>query len=188
MSEHVFDVIIVGGGMAGATAAMFLQRGGLKTVVFDKHESRLVDVSLVNNYPGFPNGVPGTELLALSRKQAERFGATVKDESAAELKVNADGSFNARSEAGATYRAPRVLIASNKNTKAATDLGLTLTGFKGKFIHHDGKGRTPVKNAYVCGRITEIPSQAVIAAGDGAAVAITMIQDLRGEYYIDHDE
>ena len=188
MSEQVFDVLIVGGGMAGTTAAMFLQRGGLKTVVFDKRESRLVDVSRVNNYPGFPEGLPGTELLALSRKQAERFGAVVKDERAEELKVLADGSFAARGESGTTFRAPRVLIASNKNTKAATDLGLTLTGFKGKFIHHDGKGRTPLKNAYVCGRITEIPSQAVIAAGDGAAVAITMITDLRGEYYIDHDD
>src|SRR5258705_6308839 len=147
MSEQAFDVLIVGGGMAGTTAAMFLQRGGLKTIVFDKHESRLADVSRVYNYPGVPEGLPGPELLALSRKQAERFRAVVKDERAEELKIHADGSFTARGESGATYRAPRVLVASNKNTKAATDLGLTLTGFKGKFIHHDGKGRTPVKNA-----------------------------------------
>jgi thioredoxin reductase (NADPH) len=188
MSEHAFEVLIVGGGMAGLSAAVFLQRAGLKTVVFDTFESRLTEVSLVNNYLGFPDGVPGAELLKLGRKQAARFGATVKDDRVEELKVQADGSFLARDSAGETYRAARVLIASNKNVKAATDLGLALTGFKGKFIHHDGKGRTPVKNAYVCGRITEIPSQAVIAAGDGAAVAITMITDLKGEYYVDHDE
>lgn len=174
--------------MAGMSAALFLQRAGLKTAVFDTKKSRLMDVSRVNNYPGFPEGLPGAELLALARKHAEHFGATVVDGQADELKVEADGAFTVRSGADAVYRAPRVLVASNKDTKAATDLGLTLAGFKGKFIHHDGKGRTPVTNAYVCGRITEIPSQAVIAAGDGAAVAITMIQDLRGEYYIDHDE
>jgi thioredoxin reductase len=187
MSEHTFDVLIVGGGMAGMSAALFLQRSGLKTAVFDARKSRLMDVSRVHNYPGFPDGLPGPELLALARRHAERFGATVIDGQADPLQVQPDGSFTAVC-AGAVYGAPRVLVASNKDTKAATDLGLTLAGFKGKFIHHDGKGRTPVKNAYVCGRITEIPSQAVIAAGDGAAVAITMIQDLRGEYYIDHDD
>jgi thioredoxin reductase len=188
MGEHTFDVLIVGGGMAGMSAAVFLQRAGLKTVAFDTRKSRLMDVSRVNNYPGFPEGLPGPELLALARKHAERFGALVKDERLEALKVEADGTFSAASQSGERYRAPRLLIASNKDTAAATDLGLALAGFKGKFIHHDGKGRTPVKNAYVCGRITEIPSQAVIAAGDGASVAITMIQDLRGEYYIDHDE
>jgi thioredoxin reductase len=187
MSEQRFDVLIVGGGMAGMSAALFLQRAGLKAAVFDTKKSRLMDVSRVHNYPGFPEGLPGPELLALARRHAERFGAQVVEAFAEELKVQPDGTFAARA-GGTLYLAPRVLIASNKDTKAATDLGLALTGFKGKFIHHDGKGRTPVKNAYVCGRITEIPSQAVIAAGDGAAVAITMIQDLRGGYYIDHDE
>jgi thioredoxin reductase (NADPH) len=188
MDQEEHDVIVVGGGMAGLSAAVFLQRGGLETIVFDKLESRLASVSRVSNYLGFPEGLPGAELLALGRRQAIRWGATVKDERVEELKVQEDGSFYARDSSGQTYCAVRVLIASNKNVKAATDLGLQLTGFKGKFIHHDGKGRTPVKNAYVCGRITEIPSQAVIAAGDGAAVAITMIADLRGEYYIDHDD
>jgi thioredoxin reductase len=188
MGEAEYDVVIVGGGMAGLSAAVFLQRAGLKTVVFDDRRSRLEQVSRVNNYLGFPEGLPGAQLLELARKHAAHCGAAVRHELVEEVRVAPDGTFLARAQGGALHAAPRLLIASNKNVKAATDLGLPLTGFKGKFIHHDGKGRTPIKNAYVCGRITEIPSQAVIAAGDGAAVAITMITDLKGEYYIDHDE
>ncbi len=188
MGEHDFDVLIVGGGLSGLSAAIFTSRAALRTVVFDKGESTIADVSRVNNYLGFPEGIPGADLVDRGRAQAERFGASVKAERVEDLRLEPDGTFVARTESGEQYRAPRVIIASNKNTKAATDLGLQLAGFKAKFIHHDGQGRTPVKNAYVCGRITEHPSQASISVGDGAAVAITLIRDKRGEYYIDHDD
>ncbi len=188
MSEHDFDVLIVGGGLSGLSAAIFTSRAGLKTAVFDRGESTIAKVSVVNNYLGFPDGVPGAELIERGRTQARRFGATLKMERAEELRREPDGSFAVRTETGEQYRAPRVIIASNKNVKAATDLGLTLGGFKGRFIHHDGKGRTPVKNAYVCGRITELPSQSSISVGDGAAAAITLISDWKGEYYVDHDD
>lgn len=188
MSEHDFDVLIVGGGLSGLSAAIFTSRAGLRTVVFDKSESTIAKVSMVNNYLGFPEGIPGAELIERGRKQAQRFGATIKLERVEELRREPDGTFVARSESGEQYRGPRVIIGSNKNVKAAADLGLELTGFKGRFIHHDGKGRTPVKNAYVCGRITEAPSQSTISVGDGAATAITLISDLRGEYYVDHDD
>jgi thioredoxin reductase len=188
MTEYDFDVLIVGGGLSGLSAAIFTSRAGLKTVVFDKGESTIAKVSRVQNYLGFPDGIPGTELIERGRKQAERFGAVLKAERVTKLTRLEDGAFQATTESAAQYRAPRVIVASNKNTQAAADLGLELTGFKGKFIHHDGKGRTPVPHAYVCGRITEIPSQSSISVGDGAAVAIALIQDVRGEYYIDHDE
>lgn len=188
MGEHDFDVLIVGGGLSGLSASIFTARAGLKTAVFDKGESTIAKVALVNNYLGFPEGIPGAELVERGRKQAGRFGVVLKDERVEELRREPDGSFAARTENGEQYRAPRVIIASNKNVKAATDLGLELTGFKSRFIRHDGKGRLPVKNAYVCGRITELPSQSSISVGDGAAAAIALISDWKGEYYVDHDD
>ena len=142
---------------------------------------------MVNNYLGFPEGIPGAELVARGRAQAARFGARLSTERVEELRADA-GGFTVRTESGEQFHAPRVIIASNKNVKAATDLGLKLEGFKNRFIHHDGGGRTPVKNVYVCGRITEVPSQSSIAVGDGAAAALTLISDLKGEYYVDHDD
>jgi len=188
MGEHDFDVLVVGGGLSGLSAAIFTSRAGLKTVVFDKGESTIATVSVVNNYLGFPEGIAGSELIERGRRQAERFGATLKMERVEELRRAHDETFVVRTETGEQYRAPRVIIASNKNTKAGTDLGLELTGFKARFIRHDGKGRTPVKNAYVCGRITELASQSSISVGDGASTAITLISDWKGEYYVDHDD
>jgi thioredoxin reductase (NADPH) len=188
MTASAFDLLIVGGGLSGLSAAIFTCRAGLKTVVFDKGESTIATVARVNNYLGFPEGIPGAELIERGRKQAQRFGAVVKMERVEHVRRLDDGSFEAETEAGAQYAAPRIMIASNKNTQAAADLGLPLGGFKGRFIHHDGRGRTSIKNAYVCGRITEIPSQSAISVGDGAAAALTLIQDLRGEYYVDHDD
>src|SRR6267143_3262501 len=121
MTAHSFDVLIVGGGLSGLSSAIFTCRAGLKTVVFDKGESTIADVSRVNNYLGFPEGIPGEELIARGRKQAERFGAVLKMVRVETVKRLEDGSFEAATEGGEEYRAPRVIIASNKNTKVATD-------------------------------------------------------------------
>lgn len=187
MPEPTVDIVIVGGGLAGLSAAIFLARADLKTVVFDAGASTIRPISTVNNYLGFPEGIPGEELLARARKQAERFGATIHQERAEAVTTGDDGTFAVRSPSGELV-ARVLLIASNKDTAVAKGLGLPLGGRKGRFLTHDGAGRSRVKNVYVCGRITEHPSQAAISVGNGALVALTIIQDLRGEYYVDHDD
>jgi thioredoxin reductase (NADPH) len=69
----------------------------------------------------------------------------------------------------------------------AQALGLELGGFGAKFVAADASGATPIDRVYAAGRITGQPSQAIISAGDGARVAIALIQRIRGEYYVDHD-
>ena len=71
------DVIIIGGGPAGATAALYTARAGLKTVVIDKgvKAGALGITSKIANYPGIPNPVSGAELVETMRRQAESFGA-----------------------------------------------------------------------------------------------------------------
>jgi thioredoxin reductase len=187
MAEPGHDVVVVGGGLSGLSAAIFLARAKLRTVVFDTGASTIMPISLVNNYLGFPEGIPGSELLERGRKQARRFGAEVHMEQVVHVRAVEGGPFEVRT-ATRDYRAHTLLIASNKNTQVATELGLILGGRKNRFIAHDGAGRTSLPHVYVCGRITEHPSQAVISVGNGAAAALTIIQDLRGEYYVDHDD
>jgi thioredoxin reductase (NADPH) len=180
-----FDTVIVGGGMAGLSAAVFLGRAGVRSCLLDAGESSLRRVERVNNYIGFPDGVGGTKLLELGREQALRFGAGVNEDSVTSITVETPG-FVVRTGTQ-SFGCRFVILASNKRTDLATGLGLTLGGHGGRFVSVDEDGRTAVPGCFAAGRITGKPSQAVIAAGDGARVAIAIIEQIRSGYYVDHD-
>ena len=185
MTTTQADVIITGGGMAGISCALFLARGKVAVCVFDAGRSSLRRVSIVSNYVGFPEGVGGAELLELGRRQAERFGARFVEAEVTSLERRADGFVARAGDADITARF--VVLASNKSTELARALGLALGGYGDKFITVDAHGETAIAGLYAIGRITGIPSQAVISAGDGAKTAIALIEKIRGQYYVDHD-
>jgi thioredoxin reductase (NADPH) len=80
LAMEKYDIIIVGGGPAGLTAAIYASRMNMKTLVLESNMpgGRVVEASLIENFPGFPGGISGIELIERMIKQAEGFGAEIK--------------------------------------------------------------------------------------------------------------
>ncbi len=90
MTENIHDVVIVGSGPAGYTAAIYAARAGMKPVVVAGAVTAggaLMNTTEVENFPGFPEGVMGPNLMENMREQAERFGADVRFEDASAVDI-----------------------------------------------------------------------------------------------------
>jgi thioredoxin reductase (NADPH) len=105
------DCLIVGGGPAGLTAAVYLARFRRNVLIVDAGGSRAKLIPESHNYPGFDDGVSGPDLLARLREQATQFGARIDTGTIETLRREADGTFTAQA-AGKTFRARTVLMAS----------------------------------------------------------------------------
>jgi thioredoxin reductase (NADPH) len=112
MADDVRNVIILGSGPAGLTAAIYAARAALSPLVIAGAQSggQLMLTSEVENYPGFPEGVQGPELMGRFREQAERFGAQIVDEDAVSVGYK-ERPFTVKTEGG-EYRTKSVIIAT----------------------------------------------------------------------------
>jgi thioredoxin reductase (NADPH) len=88
MADWDYDLIIIGGGPGGLTAGIYAGRARLKTLLLEKltHGGQMMGTDLVENYPGFPEGITGFELSDRMKQQAERFGLEMRSQEVLELK------------------------------------------------------------------------------------------------------
>jgi len=109
----IHEVIVIGSGPAGYTAALYAARAQLKPLVFEGSVTAggaLMNTTEVENFPGFPGGIQGPDLMDAMRKQAERFGAELRAEDVTEVDLKADPKRIIVE--GETYLAHAVIIAT----------------------------------------------------------------------------
>lgn len=165
--EHVYDMVIIGGGPGGYTAALYAVRAGLDTVVLEMLSAggQMALTDQIDNYPGFEDGVDGFMLGEKMRQGAERFGAKTElaevysvDLSAKIKKVEtSEGPFYGKTVVIATGASPREL--GLENEKELVGKGVNYCAacdgmfFKDKTVAVIGGGNSAVEDALLLSRI-----------------------------------
>jgi thioredoxin reductase (NADPH) len=116
-SKGPWNVAIIGSGPAALTAAVYTTRGAASTIIIggEKWGGQLMLTTVVDNYPGFPEGVQGPDLMAAMRKQAERFGAQFIQKNASQVNFSKKPFEIVTSDQ--TYLADTVIIATGALTR-----------------------------------------------------------------------
>ena len=174
--EHVYDMIIIGGGPAGYTAALYAARAGLDVALVEKAgaggQMALTDV--IDNYPGFEQGVDGFTLGMNMQKQAERFQIEHKEVAVASVQL--DGTVKAITTAdGTVYRARAVILATGASPR---ELGLP--------EERDLRGKGVSYCATCDGAFFRNKTVAVIGGGDTAAADAIYLSKLCKQVYLVH--
>src|ERR1700731_2192097 len=120
MSSDVENVIVIGSGPAGYTAALYTARANLSPLVFEGFAwgGLLQQTTDVENYPGFPEGIMGPELMPLFRAQAERFGAKLLTDQADRVELSTEpGGIHSVWVGDTEYRARTVILAMGAEHK-----------------------------------------------------------------------
>lgn len=167
--EHVYDMIVVGGGPGGYTAALYAARAGLDTVVLEKLSAggQMALTMQIDNYPGFEDGVDGFTLGEKMQAGAERFG--VKTELVEVLSMDLtepvkkietdDGDFYGHTVVICTGANPRKLGVDNEQSLIGRGVNYCAACdgmfYKGKTVAVIGGGNTAVADAMILSRIAE---------------------------------
>lgn len=173
--EHIYDVVIIGGGPAGYTAALYASRAGLDTLVLEKFSvgGQMTLTDAIDNYPGFEEGIDGISLGFKMQQGAERFGAkTEYDEiTAVDLKDKIKIIKGASNE----YRSKTVIIATGANPR---ELGLEKEAeLTGRGVHYC---------AHCDGRFYKDKVVAVVGGGNSAASDALYLSGLAKKVYLIH--
>ena len=167
--EYIYDVVIIGGGPGGYTAALYATRAGLDTVVLEKISAggQMAQTSQIDNYPGFEDGIDGYELGEKMRAGAERFGAktiiaeVTEVELSPDIKkiITSDGTILGKTVIIATGAEHKHLGIENENRFIGRGVAYCAACdgmfYKGKTVAVVGGGNSAVADAVLLSKICE---------------------------------
>ncbi len=178
------EVIIIGGGVAGLTAGIFTARHDFQTRIITGGSSLLRRNAHLENYPGFPAGINSRLLLDMMQDHADASGCEFQATNVTRL-ANDDDGYSVTTADGETHSG-RYVIAATKNTTdyLPESVQIIREGSK-EFVETDPRGRTMLPGLYAAGRLAQEPHQAIVCAGHGAKVAVTLLEDADVGFYHD---
>lgn len=174
MADKSVDVLIIGSGPAGYTAAIYTSRAGLKTLLYkgDQPGGQLTITSDVENYPGYPDGVLGPQMMIDFENQASRFGAEIKSGMIKDVDFQAD-NLKATAEEGNVIETKTVIIS---------------TGASAKWLNLESEQRLNGKGVSACavcdGFFFKNQVVAVVGGGDTAAEEALYLSKLTSEVHL----
>lgn len=179
----VYNVIIIGSGPAGHTAALYLARANLAPLLLEGDSGNevipgglLTTTNIVENFPGFPSGIDGFDLTERFKEQSVRFGTHVVSESAKNISINDDGTFNVYT-ADNMYHTRTIIISTG-----STPNRLYIPGYD-NFIHKGISTCAICDGGLPCYRNVPI---AVVGGGDSACEEALHLAHTASKVYLIH--
>ena len=174
MKDISVDVLIIGSGPAGYTAAIYTSRAGLKTLLYkgDQPGGQLTITSDVENYPGYPSGIMGPEMMVDFEKQAGRFGSDIRS-----------GMISS-----VDFSSEKLLAFSDKNEKIIAKSIIISTGASAKWLNIESEQRLNGKGVSACavcdGFFFRGQDVAVVGGGDTAAEEALYLSKLTSKVHL----
>ena len=175
MEQNIYDVVIIGGGPGGYTAALYAARANLTVLLLEKLTpgGQMGTTDVIDNYPGFPEGINGFELAMQMKQGAERFGVETKLSEV--LSVDLKGAVKQIRTADGTYQAKTVVLASGAHPR---ELGLA--------GERELRGRGVSYCATCDGMFYRGKTVVVVGGGNTAAADVLYLSKLCKKVYLVH--
>ena len=173
-TENIYDVVIIGSGPAGDTAAIYCQRAGLKVVLVSGYEigGQLTTTTTIENFPGFPGGIKGTELMDKMMTQVKELNCPVVNENVSNVDLN--------------VYPYKVTLTNNENY--LTNNIIIATGAKAKYLGLPNEENYIGKGVSVCatcdGFFYKKKTVCVIGGGNTAAIEALHLAKYSAKVYI----
>lgn len=184
----MYDIVIIGGGPAGGSAALFAAKAGKKTLLIDNDKSMTKRAWMENHY-GIME-ISGPDLVEIGKKQAAKFGAEIVTAQVTNVS-KADHGLSVEVEGQGSYETKHVILATGAVVELASQIGVNIKDGTEPRIKNvvdvDAQGKTNIEGIWAAGTCAGVSVHTIITSGDGAKVAINVISELNGERYVDHD-
>ena len=179
------DVIVIGDGPGGLSAALFLAKNKLEVVVFGEDKTAM-NYAFLRNYLGIAE-ISGTDFQTHARAQVAALGAQLREGHVDAVAAAGKHQFTATLVGGEQLAAKYLVLSEGKAPRLAKQLGLVFDEKTG--IATDRNAKSSLDGVYIVGRSARPGrSQAIISAGDGAAAAIDILSRERNDDVVDWDE